>query len=59
MDLGLGIWDGEESRYYSHQAVMAHDKALIDSFEGRRVLVYLDPTAYALAGLYVDADGAE
>ncbi len=59
MDLGLGIWDGEKSRYYSYQTVIAHDKALIDSFEGRRVLVYLDPTAYALAGLYVDADGAE
>jgi hypothetical protein len=59
MDLGIGIWEGEESRYYPHETVSDEGRALLDEFEGRRVLVYLDPTAFALGAYYVDADGFE
>ncbi|NIP36796.1 MAG: hypothetical protein GWN18_17660, partial [Thermoplasmata archaeon] len=32
---------------------------MLDTFEGRTVLIYLDPTAYALSAYYVDADSFE
>jgi len=59
MDLGMGIWEGETSRYYPHETVVAEGNAVLDTFMGRTLLVVLDPTAYALAGYYIDADSFE
>ena len=56
MDIGMGIWQGEEARYYSYERVMAEDRAVLDSFQGRRMLVFLDPSSYVLSSFYVDAD---
>jgi len=56
MDLGMGIWQGDVARYYPYDHVLQAGKAVIDTFEGRRVLVYLDPAAYALSALYVEGD---
>lgn len=56
MDVGLGIWMGENSRYYSQEDVMAQDRALLDTFEGRTVLVYYDPSSFTLGAHFVDAD---
>lgn len=58
MDLGLGIWEGGAARYYPYESVMAEGRAVVDVFGGRRVVVYLDPAAYALTALYTEADGA-
>ena len=57
MDIGLGIWDGEEARYYSYEQVVAEDKAVLDTFQGRRMLVFLDPSSYVLSSFLVDAEG--
>ena len=57
MDIGLGIWDGEEARYYSYERVVAEDRAVLDSFQGKRTLVFLDPSSYVLSAFLVDADG--
>ncbi len=57
MDLGMGIWDGEEARYYPYDRVTADGNALLDNLAGRQVVVYLDPSAYALAAAYIDTDG--
>lgn len=59
MDLGMGIWQDEQARYYPYDDVMARGRAVLDEFGGRNVLVYLDPSAYALAALYVGADSFE
>jgi len=55
-DIGLGLWQGEEARYYSYLRVLAEDKAVLDTFQGRRTLVYLDPSSYVLSSFQVDAD---
>ncbi len=55
MDVGLGIWTDATHRYYPMERVRAQGDALIDAFEDRRVLVYLDPRSHVLVGLYVDA----
>ena len=55
MDLGMGLWQGETSRYYPYETVAEAGNAILDEFAGRDVLVYLDPTAYSLSAFYVTA----
>jgi hypothetical protein len=57
MDLGMGIWDGDEARYYPYDRITTSGNAVLDELAGRRLVVYLDPSAYALAAAYVDTDG--
>jgi hypothetical protein len=57
MDLGMGIWDGEEARYYPYELIMANGNAVLDNLTGRQVVVCLDPSAYALSAAYIDTDG--
>ena len=56
MDIGLGIWDGEEARYYSYERVVADGRAVLDTFRGQRTLVFLDPSSYVLSSFLVDAE---
>ena len=56
MELGIGIWNDSKARYYSMEAIEEQGRALIDTFEGRKVLVYYDPTAYALVARYTTAE---
>jgi len=56
MELGIGIWSGPAARYYSMPAVEEQDRAILDTFEGRGVVVYYDPTSYALIAHYTTAD---
>lgn len=55
LDIGLGLWTGEQGRYYPIDIVRAHDNSLLDEFDGRTVVVYVDPESYTLAALFVDA----
>ncbi len=57
MDIGLGVWEGEEARYYSYDRVVAEDRAVLDTFQGQRMLVFLDPSTHVLSSFLVDADG--
>jgi Protein of unknown function (DUF3179) len=54
MDMGLGIWSATGRRYYPMQLIRA-DRALIDRFDGREVLVYIDPETATPAALFVNA----
>jgi hypothetical protein len=57
MDIGLGVWEGEEARYYSYDRVVAEDRAVLDTFQEQRVLVFLDPSTHVLSSFLVHADG--
>lgn len=57
MDLGMGVWEGEEARYYPYDRVTAKGNVVLDELAGRPLVVYLDPSAYALAAAYIDTDG--
>jgi hypothetical protein len=59
MDIGMGIWAGDEARYYSYESIAKEGKAVLDHFGGRQLVVYLDPSAYALAAAYTDTDGVD
>ena len=56
MELGIGIWSGSTARYYPMPVVEEEGRAILDTLEGRSVLVYYDPTAYALIAHYTTAD---
>lgn len=55
MDLGLGIWGGASPIYYPYDTVNELGRALLHSYEGRGILVYLDPTSYSLAAVFTEA----
>lgn len=58
MEIGLGLWAGERARYYPLDTVRELGGALVDTFDGRTVIVYVDPFAYTLAALFADASNA-
>lgn len=55
MDIGLGVWFGDGARYYPYERVVAEGKAVLDTFQGRRTLVFLDPSSHVLSSFLVDA----
>lgn len=58
MEVGIGIWDDSGARYYSMGVIEANDRALFDTFAGRRVLLYFDPAARALMAHFTEAESA-
>ena len=59
MEMGIGIWKGDEAKYYPLPAIRGQDDALLDDFAGDRVLIFYDPTARALVAEITAADGYE
>ena len=43
MDVGLGIWTDSTRRYYPMERVREQSNALVDTVDGRHLLVYLEP----------------
>ena len=58
MDLGLGLWSGESSRFYPLELLRRKPSVFIDRFAGRTVVVYLDPDTSTPAALFVDSTRA-
>ena len=56
MDIGLGVWAGSEARYYQMEVVQSAGGALVDDFDGRRLVVYVEPGAYALDGFFTEEE---
>jgi hypothetical protein len=59
MDIGLGIWSGSTARYYPMERIRARGEAFIDTFDGKTVLIYVDPESNVPAALFVDATTAK
>lgn len=55
MELGMGIWKGKEARFYPYETITSAGGAILDQFEGRGVLIYLDPEIHVLSALYTEA----
>lgn len=58
MDIGLGIWNAENGRYYSMDDIVAADRVILDAFAGRRVLVYISKGSNAPMAIFTDATSA-
>ena len=59
LDMGLGVWTDRVSRYYPLDLLKARGGVLIDRFDDRMMLVYLDPVSGTPTPLYVDVQQAE
>lgn len=53
MQMGLGVWSEHTRRYYPARTVRARGNLVIDEFDGRTLLVYLDPATFVLSAIYV------
>lgn len=58
MDIGLGIWSGDEARFYPYDDVRTSGNVIFDTFEGRRMVVFYAPDALALLAVHTDATSA-
>jgi len=58
MEMGIGIWKDDLARYYPLPVVRAWDNVVFDTFAGENVVIYYDPSAYALMAEQTDASGA-
>lgn len=55
MDVGLGVWAGSLRRYYPMDSIRERDGAFFDVFDGRNILVLIDPLTFTPTALFVDA----
>lgn len=58
MDIGLGIWNGSTARYYPMERIRARGEAFIDRFDGRTILIYVEPESNTPAALFINATSA-
>ena len=59
MDLGLGVWTDGASRYYPLEILKARGGVVFDRFDGREMLIYLDPISGTPTPLFMDVQEAE
>jgi hypothetical protein len=55
LDIGLGVWFETKARYYPLEQLKAHGNATIDTVNGHRILVYIDPISKAPAAIHSTA----
>ena len=55
LDIGLGVWFETNARYYPLEKLKAHGNAIIDTVNGHRILVYIDPLSKSPAAIHSTA----
>ena len=58
LEVGIGVWTENVARYYALEDVLAAGEAIADELDGRRVVVYVEPSSRALMALYADTRDA-
>jgi len=58
MDMGLGVWSEQTRKYYPVETLRERGKAVIDTIDGKNVLVYLDALTSTPAAVFVEATEA-
>jgi hypothetical protein len=59
LDMGLGVWAGKTSRYYSITHLHGANNLIIDTLNDRNLLVYIDPVSGTPDAFYTEATEAE
>ncbi len=54
MEIGLGVWTDSEQRYFPLEAVQAAGGAIVDGFDGRRLVVYVESGSYGLDAFFTE-----
>ena len=55
MDMGLGVWTDSARCYYPLAGLRAQDGALVHEFDGRSLLLYIDPLSQVPSAFYTTA----
>jgi hypothetical protein len=58
MELGIGLWNDEESRFYPMSVLRQSGNVIMDELGGRKMLVFIDPNTSTPGAIFVEADGA-
>ncbi|MEL6149562.1 MAG: DUF3179 domain-containing (seleno)protein, partial [Chloroflexota bacterium] len=58
-DMGVGVWTGNTARYYRVLTLNAQNNAIVDTIDGRNVVVYYDEETGFPSAFYTDATAAE
>ena len=58
MEIGLGVWTDSERRYYTIEAVQAAGGDIVDVFDGKRLVVYVEPGSYSLDAFFTEEQTA-
>lgn len=53
-DMGLGIWTDKTKKFYPYRKILL-ENALIDSIDGRQILIYVSPIGVAPEAIYTTA----
>ena len=53
LEMGLGIWSNNAARYYPYRDLNAHDNLIVDQFDGRSLIVYIDPESSLPEAFYI------
>lgn len=53
-ELGLGVWNLDESCFFPLAMLYAHDRAWLTEFAGRSILIYQEQDAVAPVATYID-----
>jgi len=53
LDMGLGVWTGSAARYYRFSRLNALDNLIVDTFDDRPLIVYLDPASGLPEAFYI------
>jgi hypothetical protein len=54
-DMGIGVWTERTARYYSVLTLNSKDNVVLDTLEGRNLIVYYDEAADFPTAFYTDA----
>ncbi len=57
-EIGLGVWSDTAAVYYPKRVIEEKGGLVVDEFEGRRMLVYLDPRSEVPAAIFADTKTA-
>lgn len=56
MDIGIGIWNENKSKFYKYDDMQNQDGVIIDEFDEKKVIVYLDKTSHVPICKYVTGE---
>ncbi len=53
MEMGIGIWEGKESKFYPSKVIKENGNYLIDKLNDKELFIYISPTTFTPAALYL------
>lgn len=57
-EMGLGVWANDAARFYPFRTLNAQNNVVFDEFDGRRLLIYVDPETMHPSALFTEAESA-